>query len=981
MNDVTMSSLKYHPDEVSSKEELLARLLDDYLSSLQSGAPLDLERLIANHPQLADDIRAFAEGLDALHQVTHQFRTGTKDRPEDKYARRLGDFEIGDEVGRGGMGVVYEARQISLDRKVALKVLPFAAVWDEKHIARFHNEARAAAQLHHPNIVPVFAVGEERGVHYYAMQFIAGQSLEEAIRELRRDAEANQPTTAFKGSPSETALAVTTKRIAKPGSAFSEQYSKNPAAYFRSVAQLGIQAAEALHHAHEYGVLHRDIKPSNLMVDHLGKLWVTDFGLARVQNTPGITVTGDVVGTLRYMSPEQAAGEHTLVDTRTDIYSLGATLYELLALRAAFPGQDRHQVLRAIGIDEPKSPRSVNPDVPVDLETIVLQAMSKARDTRYASAQSLADDLNRFLQGKPTLARRPTLIDRTAKWLRRHRLVAASAIFVLLLITTLSTVAAILLANEKNKTEAALEQSRSHLAQSQENFQQARDVVDRFGIQLADQLQGTPGTERLRQQLLLETLNYYQGFMEKIGSEDDLQEQMAMTHLKAGVVTSKLGANGKAISEYRTAQRILTSLLETTPNDAELRSQLALSRNYLALLLSQQGDSDAALTEYEQAIEAQQHLVATHPDSETFAGHLAESHVNRGTLLGQLGETAAAIQSLTHAVTILHETAAASPDDPQQARNLAVAYNNLSYIQRPLDANLAEKSAVRAVEILQEFAEGENVHEGVQADLALCYSNLAAIQAADERTAEAIDSYHRAIELRESLARKSPEVVQHRSELAATLNNLALLEIATDDITSAVESFRYANRLFAALMADFPNQVAYASGWAALLNNQALALARIGRHEDAVAAYEQAVEVQRKVIAAVEQSESALQTLSRMYYNYSQSLQALDRLEEAYKLADKRRDLWTDQGERLFGVAVEQAHILKQSNASNTPLDAAVALATLRESLEAGFEPPADLNTDPRFAALHNLPEFQVLVNDPRNGVTPQSNSGVENAP
>lgn len=981
MNDVTMNSPRSETDEVTSKEELLARLLDDYLSSLQSGAPLDLEHLIAEHPQLADDIRAFAEGLDVLHQVTHQFRSTAKDRPETDYARRLGDFEIGDEVGRGGMGVVYEARQISLDRKVALKVLPFAAVWDEKHIARFHNEARAAAQLHHPNIVPVFAVGEERGVHYYAMQFIAGQSLEEAIRELRRDAEANQPTTDFKGSPSETRLAVTTKRIAKPGSTFSEQYSKDRAAYFRSVAQLGIQAAEALHHAHEYGVLHRDIKPSNLMVDHLGKLWITDFGLARVQNAPGITVTGDVVGTLRYMSPEQAAGEHTLVDTRTDIYSLGATLYELLSMQAAFPGQDRHQVLRTIGNDEPKSPRSLNPDVPVDLETIVLQAMSKSRESRYTTAQALADDLNRFLQGKPTLARRPTMADRTTKWLRRHRLVAASTMFVLLLITTLSTVAAVLLANEKNKTEAALELSRTHLAQSQENFQQARDVVDRFGIQLADQLRGTPGTERLRQQLLLETLNYYRGFLEKIGTADDLQEQMAMTHLKAGVVTAKLGASNKAIAEYRTAQRILAKLIEQDPENSELRSQLALSRNYLALLLAAQGDSDSALDEYELAIEAQQHLVATHAENETYAGHLAESHVNRGTLLGQLGESAAAIQSLTHAVTILHETAAAAPDDPQQARNLAVAYNNLSYIQRPLDANLAEKSAVRAVEILQGFAESPEVSEGVQADLALCYSNLAAIQAADERTVDAIGSYHRAIELRESLLRKSPEVVQYRSELAASLNNLALLEIATEDIASAVESFRYANHLFAALMADFPDQVAYASGWAALLNNQALALARIERHEDAVAAYEQAVEVQQRVSAQLEPSEAARQTLSRVYYNYGQSLQKLGRFQKAYELASLRRELWKDHGERLFGVAVEQAQILEQIENSDTPLDASIALETLREALEAGYEPSNELSHDPRLVSLQNLPEFKTLVNKHLKSASSHETSGAEDAP
>ncbi len=980
MNNSTTTATKSLSGQVALKEELLAKLLDDYLSALESGAPLDLEQLVTDHPHLAEDIRAFAEGLNVLHQVTRKFRGGQPGKTEDQHTRRLGDFEIGPEIGRGGMGVVYEARQISLDRKVALKVLPFAAVWDEKNIARFRNEAQAAAQLHHPNIVPVFAVGEERGVHFYAMQHIAGQSLEEAIRELQQEAEAEQPTKSH-GKGGDTVRPNTTQQTVGLSSTFSQQYSGNRIAYCRAVARLGVQAAEALHHAHEYGVLHRDIKPSNLLIDHPGKLWITDFGLARIQNSPGITVTGDVVGTLRYMSPEQAAGEHTLVDTRTDIYGLGATLYELLTLRAAFPGVDRHQVLQAIGTEEPPPPRSLNSEIPVDLETIVLQAMSKSRESRYGTAQAFADDLNRFLEGKPTQARRPTVVDRIGKWLRRHRAVAASAVLVLVLLTTVSTVGAILLARAKTEKEAALIQSQRHLAQSQENFQQARQVVDRFGIQLADQLQGTPGTERLRQQLLIETLNYYQGFLNQIGTGADFQEQLAMTHLKAGVVTAKLGASKKAIDEYRSAQQILVALIEDNPNDPELQSYLALSRNNLALLLARQGHPDTALAEYEQAISAQQHLVATNPDDDVFAGQLAESHVNRGTLLGQLGKTDAAIQSLTHAVTILHETRTAAPDSPKRARNLAIAYNNLSFVQRQIDASLAETSALRAVEILRQFTAAVDASDACRADLALCYSNLAAIQGADNRSAAAIESYRQAIVLRETLVRKSPGVVQHRSELGASLNNLALLEIRTGDIASAAESFRHANRLFAALLADYPDQVAYASGWAALLNNQALALAKNEYYEEAIAAYEQAVEVQRKVVEQLGHSEPVQQALSRMYYNYSQALQSLRRWEAAHELASMRQELWQGNGQRLFGVAVEQAKIVQGSQGSGAPLDASVALDTLRESLAAGYQPSADLATDQRFNSLHDLPSFDALVNRHDKHESSQAGSKEETAP
>jgi serine/threonine protein kinase/Flp pilus assembly protein TadD len=361
----------------------------------------------------------------------------------------LGDFRIIREIGRGGMGVVYEATQLSLGRRVALKVLPFAAVMDSKQLLRFKNEASAAAQLHHTNIVPVFSVGSERGVHFYAMQFIEGHTLAEVIGELRRTAGLEEQevigdrlSVIGEGDEGNHGSSITDYRSppsTSPLAALSTERSTKPREFFRTVARLGIEAAEALDHAHLVGIIHRDIKPRNLMLDVRGNLWITDFGLARVGTDTNLTMTGDLIGTLRYMSPEQALAKRVVVDHRTDIYSLGVTLYELLTLRPLFSGEDRQEILRQIAFDEPQPPRRINDRIPPELETIVLKATAKNPTERYATAKELADDLERLLRDEPIRARRPTLVQRARKWSRRHQpLVVSVAVCVIVAVVTLA---------------------------------------------------------------------------------------------------------------------------------------------------------------------------------------------------------------------------------------------------------------------------------------------------------------------------------------------------------------------------------------------------------------------------------------------------------------------------------------------------------------------------------------------------------------
>jgi serine/threonine protein kinase/TolA-binding protein len=408
---------------------VLADLLDDLANRLRAGQAADVEELALAYPEHAEPLRRLAPAVRLLAEVDRSEASGDapdRDPGPATGLSALGDFRILGELGRGGMGVVYAAEQVSLGRRVALKVLPLAATLDPRRLQRFQNEARAAGCLHHTNIVPVYAVGVAHGVHFYAMQLIEGQTLAAVIRDLCRH-DKHRPATPEGDTGRRDA-----DTAALPTGLSAEAGARNRQ-YVLAMTRLAKQAADALDYAHQLGVVHRDIKPGNLMVDDRGQLWVTDFGLAQFSHgETGLTLTGDMVGTLRYMSPEQALGQHTVIDHRADVYALGATLYEMLTLEPALDGQDRQELLRQIAFEDPRPPRQLNPTIPADLETIVLKAMAKHPAERYATAQELAQDLHCFLEDKAIRARRPSRLERTRKWARRHRSVMWSGTIALL---------------------------------------------------------------------------------------------------------------------------------------------------------------------------------------------------------------------------------------------------------------------------------------------------------------------------------------------------------------------------------------------------------------------------------------------------------------------------------------------------------------------------------------------------------------------
>jgi WD40 repeat protein/serine/threonine protein kinase len=444
------------PPAVPPDDPRVVRAVEEYLAETERGRRPNREAFLRKHAEVAEALVGCLAGLDFIRSAAPEVAALPAGEALDA-TLPLGDFRIVREVGRGGMGLVYEAEQLSLGRRVALKVLPFAATMDHRHLQRFHNEARAAASLHHEHIVPVYAVGCERAVHFYAMQFIDGQTLAAMIDGLRQQrgclATPEAPPTVphLPGSPAPP----TAERAAA-----STERAPRDRAYFRRAAEWGIQAAEALEHAHQLGIVHRDVKPANLMVDGRGHLWVTDFGLAQVQSDVRLTMSGDLLGTLCYMSPEQALARRVVVDHRTDVYSLGATLYELLTLEPPFGGDDREELLRQIAFEEPRPPRRLSRAAPAELETIVLKAMEKNPQDRYATAKELADDLRRYLADEPIRARRPTLVQQGRKWARRHRPVVAvlagsAALGLVLAVVGLAAGNAAVL-RQKEKTEEAL---------------------------------------------------------------------------------------------------------------------------------------------------------------------------------------------------------------------------------------------------------------------------------------------------------------------------------------------------------------------------------------------------------------------------------------------------------------------------------------------------------------------------------------------
>jgi tetratricopeptide (TPR) repeat protein len=790
--------------------------VEEYLAAWDAGRRPSREEFLARHADLGDALAECLDGLDFIRSAA----PGLKDSASTTSVAKsihpegpLGDFRIVREIGRGGMGVVYEAEQISLGRRVALKVLPFASTLDAKQLQRFKNEAQAAAHLHHTNIVPVHATGCERGVHYYAMQLIEGQTLAAIIADARQQAHQARAHT----EPASAALPNATQGLPTPGllpaeppisapvdswatapgtdlplalpewsattpkAGISTERSTDSPAFIRAAAQLGVQAAEALEHAHQLGIIHRDIKPANLLVDARGNAWITDFGLAHCQSQAGLTMSGDLVGTLRYMSPEQALAKRVLIDHRTDIYSVGVTLYELLTLEPAFGGRDRQELLRQIAFEEPRPPRRLNKAIPAELETVVLKAMEKNPAERYATAQELADDLRRFLEDRPIQAKRPSVVQRVRKWSRRHRPVVYAMAAVALVIVAATIV---VLWREKDRADAAKAQAVANLEavdterqRALGNFRVASDALNaiylREGESRLTRYQGPP---EVPERVLKLGLEFYKRLVKDSGGGAQARLELARAYLEIGYTRSWLGQLAEAEAEFGEAIQIAEDLFSESIEDPVYQELLASGHNNLGLIrmrLERYPDAEIA---FRRALALKRDLVREAPGKPGYRMFLAGGLQNLAATLIRLNRLAEAAEAAAEAQSMLERIVSDFPDNVNYQASLGATLDTLA----GLHWNRGERAEAvrlyrRAIQLGAAGQKAPSVHLMYPQFQGNHYAALGECLLVQGDRAEAEKAWREAVTIRRRLADEYPGILEFRyecSQISYRLGNL-----------------------------------------------------------------------------------------------------------------------------------------------------------------------------------------------------------------
>jgi serine/threonine protein kinase/tetratricopeptide (TPR) repeat protein len=749
----------------------------------------------------------------------------------------------------GGIGRVWLARDSSLGRDVALKELHPERAGNPAMAARFLREARITGQLEHPGVVPIYEVGRrpEGQQPFYTMRFVRGRTLADAVANYQHRREEG------KAGPLE----------------------------LRELLTAVVAVCNAVAFAHSRGVLHRDLKPQNVVLGDYGEAIVLDWGLARLTGqaedgaalseasstaeTDG-TLQGQVLGTPSYMAPEQAEGRLDLLGPATDVYGLGAILYEVLTGQAPFRGNDTSSVLRQVIHEPPPAPRSLVPDTPRALAAVCLKALAKNPAERYARATDLAGEIQHWLAGEPVSAYREPWAERSRRWLRRHRTLAVSGVATLVVAAVALTASTVLLgakndqlarANDRERTAneqltEANQRERTAREQAQANFALAKDAVEKYlGAVTADPDLKKADFNKLRKKLMQTAVPFYEEFVRQHAADPALEAERGSAYGRLAVLHEDLGELPAAQAAAEQARSVFARLADRFPDKADYRSDLGESLNTLAMIHNATGQSAAAADALGSAADAWRKLVAEHPGEPKYRSQMANCLNNQGVLLHNLGRLDRAEAAYRQALTLREKLADEFPKKAAYRLGLSRTLNSLGTLAAD-EGKLRESEGYhrRALELREKLAAEEPDNAAYAMDLGISYNNLGSALLDQENYREAVRALRHAVRVREKLIARFPSVVFYRYGQATTLYNLGGGLGQLGEAAEAEAAYRQAIALQEKLLADSPNEAEYRNDLGRSWSELGFQLVRVGRFADAEAALRTALTQLEKATAA-----------------------------------------------------------------------------------------------------------------------------------